>query len=254
MWHHNTNTTKTGDRIYEQLLIVTHWGRDKMADIFQKTFSNAFCWMKMSEFRLIFHWSLFLRFKLTIFHHWFRSVNLPSLVQIMAWCLVSTKPLSEPMMVSLLIQVCGAQPRWFNCTHCLPKHSLKLDDVHRNQWSQSSLLQVMACFLFGTKSLPEPMLTYWQLGPKKHISVKNKKMHLKMLAVKCRPFYAGLYEFNIYYYIRGDCVYRHHNVIWIWEICTCVSTCISMQFLWNIHIHTQSWLPVKSAVMGIGAL
>ena len=36
------------------------------------TFSNAFSSMKMFEFRLKFHWSLFLRFQLTIFHHRFR--------------------------------------------------------------------------------------------------------------------------------------------------------------------------------------
>ena len=51
---------------------LTHWGRDKMAAIIQTTFSNAFSWMKMCEFRLKFHWSLFLRVQLTIFHHWFR--------------------------------------------------------------------------------------------------------------------------------------------------------------------------------------
>ena len=53
-------------------LVLTHWGRDKMAAIFQTTFWNAFSWMIMHEFRLIFDWSLFLRFQLTIFQHWFR--------------------------------------------------------------------------------------------------------------------------------------------------------------------------------------
>ena len=51
---------------------LTHWGRDKMAAISQTTFSGAFSWMKIYEFRLRFHWSLFLRFELTIFQHWFR--------------------------------------------------------------------------------------------------------------------------------------------------------------------------------------
>ena len=51
---------------------LTHWGRDTMADISQTTFSNAFSWMKIHQFRLIFHWSLFLRIELTIFQHWFR--------------------------------------------------------------------------------------------------------------------------------------------------------------------------------------
>ena len=48
------------------------WGWDKMAAIFQKTFSNTFSWMKIYEFQLRFHWSLFLRVKLTLFKHWFR--------------------------------------------------------------------------------------------------------------------------------------------------------------------------------------
>ena len=33
------------------LLLLTHWGRDKMAEISQTTFSNAFSWMKIYEFR-----------------------------------------------------------------------------------------------------------------------------------------------------------------------------------------------------------
>ena len=51
---------------------LTHWGRDKMAAIFQTMFSNAFSWMKMHELRLRFHWRLFRRVQLTIFQHWFR--------------------------------------------------------------------------------------------------------------------------------------------------------------------------------------
>ena len=51
---------------------LTYWGQDKMAAIFQKTFSNAFSGMKICEFRLRYHSSLFLRVQLTIFQHWFR--------------------------------------------------------------------------------------------------------------------------------------------------------------------------------------
>ena len=32
-------------------MVFTHWGRDKMDAILQKTVSNAFSWMKMYEFR-----------------------------------------------------------------------------------------------------------------------------------------------------------------------------------------------------------
>ena len=51
---------------------LTHWGRDKMAAIFQTTIWNAFSWMKMYEFRLRFHWNLFPGVQLTIFQKWFR--------------------------------------------------------------------------------------------------------------------------------------------------------------------------------------
>ena len=51
---------------------LTHWGRDKMAAVSPPTLSNAFSWMKILEFRLRFHGSLFLRVQLTIFQHWFR--------------------------------------------------------------------------------------------------------------------------------------------------------------------------------------
>ena len=53
-------------------LCLTHWGRDEMNNISWTTFSNVFSSMKVFEFRLKFHWSLFPRVQLTIFQHWFR--------------------------------------------------------------------------------------------------------------------------------------------------------------------------------------
>ena len=47
--------------------VLTHWGPDKMAVIFQTTFWNVFSWIKMCELRLRFHWTLFLWVQLTIF-------------------------------------------------------------------------------------------------------------------------------------------------------------------------------------------
>ena len=52
--------------------LLTYCGRDKMAAVSQTALSNAFSWMKMLEFRLKFHWSVFPKFQLTIFQHWFR--------------------------------------------------------------------------------------------------------------------------------------------------------------------------------------
>ena len=56
----------------ERLCHLPHWGRDKMDAISQTTFSSAFSLIKILEFRLRFHWSLFLRVQLAIFQHWFR--------------------------------------------------------------------------------------------------------------------------------------------------------------------------------------
>ena len=38
--------------------------------------------------------------------------NIPSLVQIMAWRRPGDKPLSEPMVVSLLTHICVTRPQW----------------------------------------------------------------------------------------------------------------------------------------------
>ena len=38
--------------------------------------------------------------------------NIPALVQIMAWRRPGDKPLSEPMMVSLLTHICVTRPQW----------------------------------------------------------------------------------------------------------------------------------------------
>ena len=38
--------------------------------------------------------------------------NIPALVQIMAWRRSGIKPLSEPMMVSLLTHICVTRPQW----------------------------------------------------------------------------------------------------------------------------------------------
>ena len=75
---------------------LTHWGHDKMVAIFQTTFLEAFSWLKMYKFR----------FKISLkFVPQVRIDNIPALVQIMAWRQPGKKPLSKPMMVSLLTHI-----------------------------------------------------------------------------------------------------------------------------------------------------
>ena len=97
---------------------LTHWGWDEIAAISQIIFSYAFSWIELKpyNFRFRFHWSLFLRFQLTIFQHWFvfkvRVSNIPSLVQIMAWRRPGGKLLSEPMMGNSLTHIGVTRPQW----------------------------------------------------------------------------------------------------------------------------------------------
>ena len=71
----------------------------------------------MFEFRLKFHWNLFLKVQLTIH-------CIPALVQIMAWQRPGDKPLSEPIVVSLLMYICVTWPQWVN-EICVPDFSVQ---------------------------------------------------------------------------------------------------------------------------------
>ena len=54
-----------------------------------------------------------------------RINNIPALVQIMAWRRPGDKPLSEPMMVSLLTHICVTRPQWVKAwTNYLPFYRL----------------------------------------------------------------------------------------------------------------------------------
>ena len=65
-WEHSRHARVSVPSLGYLLPMLTHWGRDKMDAISQTTCSIAFPWMKIFEFRLKFHWSLFLRVQLTI--------------------------------------------------------------------------------------------------------------------------------------------------------------------------------------------
>ena len=52
---------------------ISHWGWDKMADMFTDGIFKCIFLIKNIWILIKFHWSLFLRFQLTIFQHWFRK-------------------------------------------------------------------------------------------------------------------------------------------------------------------------------------
>ena len=51
-------------------------------------------------------------------------------------------------------------------------NSMRLSNANMHQYNIPTLLQIMACRLFGAKPLTEPMLPYCQIDPKEHISLK----------------------------------------------------------------------------------
>ena len=73
-----------------------------MAAIFQTIFSNVFSLMKMLTFRLKISLKFVPNGPIN---------NISAMVQIMAWRRPGDKPLSEPMMVSLLTHICVTRPQ-----------------------------------------------------------------------------------------------------------------------------------------------
>ena len=68
------------------------------------------------------------------------------------WFLAGEKPFSEPMLTKMFSL--GTQ-----LTHLPPSAA------YMYKWIRSALVQIMACHLFGAKSLSKPMLGYCQLDP-----------------------------------------------------------------------------------------
>ena len=85
--------------------LLTHWGRDKIAAIFQKTSSKTFSLNENARISI----KILLKFVPK------GPINkIPALVQIIAWRRSGDKPLSEPMMVSSLTHICVTRPQWVN--------------------------------------------------------------------------------------------------------------------------------------------
>ena len=84
-------------------LVLTHWGRNVRLfadDIFKRIFLNE---------------NIKISIKISLQFVPMGPINIIlALVQIMAWRRSGGKPLSEPMIVSLLTHICVTRPRWVN--------------------------------------------------------------------------------------------------------------------------------------------
>ena len=144
---------------------LTHWNRDKMDAISQTTFSSIFSWMKMSEFWLKFHWNLFPRVQLTTFLYWFR----------------------------LWLGAIRARSHYLNQWWLVFRRifvSLSLSEL--------TLVQVLACDLFGTKPFTWSNAALLSIGPlgtninENWTKIFSINCLWKMTSAKWEPFWSGL--------------------------------------------------------------
>ena len=74
-------------------------------------------------------------------------------------------------------------------------NSLRPSDTYMHQYNIPTLVQIMACHMFGNKPLSELMLPYCQLDPKEHISLKFyfkfKSFHSRICIWKCLLWNGG---------------------------------------------------------------
>ena len=84
---------------------LTHWSQHKMDAIFP---NNIFKWIFLNE-------NAWILIRISVrFVPKGEINNIPALIQIRAWFSPCDKPLSEPMMVSLLMHTCVTRPQWVN--------------------------------------------------------------------------------------------------------------------------------------------
>ena len=98
-------------------------------------------------------------------------------------------------------------------------NSSPLSDAYMHQWIGSVLVQIMACHIFGTKPLSEPMLGYCQLNPKEQTSVKFQSKSRTFHSQKCIWKYRMQ---NGGHFVRGTWIktdvgvgHHHSNHLWI---------------------------------------
>ena len=88
--------------------------------------------------------------------------NIPTLVQIMAWCRSGDKPLSEPVMESLLTHICVTPPQWVHKLHIsMPRNDSKGKYRIIFLWQNSASLKADKDPFYSTKSVVWLLITSW---------------------------------------------------------------------------------------------
>ena len=135
--------------------------------LFQTTSWNTFSWMRMFEFR----------YSSLKFGPKGQIKNIPALVPIMAWRLPGDKSLSEPLMFSLLTQICVTGPHIVNTkyityyisweVHRVVVFSSRAQDLlleydfeNHHRFKSHDIWLILQLYLGPTPGLPY-LETYW---------------------------------------------------------------------------------------------
>ena len=108
--------------------------------------------------------------------------NNPALVQIMAWRRPGDKPLSEPMMVSLLTHICVTRPQWVKQLRLHWYLSVKQNQVHI-PWDALYLLLHSGCIYWEVECLFCNRF-WWELQQKIHATTLNGWFIGKLLVLQ----------------------------------------------------------------------
>ena len=113
--------------------------------------------------------------------------NIPALVQIMDWCRPGDKPLSEPMMVSLLTHICVTRPQWVNGVW----HHLILKVIQKYMQPQNSVW-------FGRYLFPHTNVM-WTKMIHPLLSVMSSVQEDKKIFEICLNIESGKLHFSLFF-------------------------------------------------------
>ena len=102
-------------------------------------------------------------------------------------------------------------PYWFS--------SMWPSDTIRHWTSWSTLVQVMVCHLFGTKPLPEPMPTYYQLDPRNYFQCKLNWN--KIVFIQENPRWNLFWKCHLQNIGHSVLAAVYWTNIWVLKLCQC---------------------------------
>ena len=140
-----------------------------------------------------------------------RINNIPALVQIMAWRRLGDKPLSEPMMISLLTHICVTRPQWVKAAFSI---------IAVSQMNQL-IYFVWNCKWYMCNSLPRPKANLIQRRNLRTFAFNTSYFHVFLKSLKLYQLYMVIVQIYICSLVRILIsvikITRSNGSIWLWR-------------------------------------